>query len=308
MVSRKNTTEISMEHSATEEKAKLAVLDIGSFNIKVGEGECIYENRFILDNEGEKHGSETLTYDQNTYFFGKGKFDLTYGKAFKNIEVPLLYALGKENIHGNVNLILHLPTSQMGNKPMLLDKLQGNTFKYKVNGERSKSVTFKTVGVLREGFSSFYALAKRNQGMIAIVDIGGRTTDVFLFINGVLVNDGISIPIGTMDYFTEIAEHLTVATGEKHELEDIHPLIEHNVIDLKDYSDITNKIFKDINNSLKIKADKLNNYSINLCGGGAEYFEADFKSTYDRVTLMNNSLTSNVDGAENIGKAKGLDK
>ncbi len=307
MVSKKKTdSEIAMEH-VTDEKAELVTADIGSFNIKLEAAENIYENRFIMDNEGEKYGSETLEYNGNTYFFGKGKFDLTYGKAFKNIEVPLLYAMGKENKKGNIKLILHLPTSQMGNKSMLVEKLQGNTFKYKVNDEKTKSVTFKTVGVLKEGFSSFYSLAKRNKGMIAIVDIGGRTIDVFAFIDGVLVAE-ISVPIGTMDFFTDIAEHLTLETGEKHELEDIHTLVKHKVIDLNDFEDITNKVFNDVKNRLKIKMDKLNNYQIKLCGGGAEYFEKNFKNEYDNVSVLDNNLTSNVDGAAQIGKAKGLDK
>lgn len=307
MVQRKKTieSEIAMDQ-LVEEKATLAVLDIGSFNIKVAGSDNIYENRFIIENEGEKHGSETLTYEGNTYFFGKGKFDLTYGKAFKNIEVPLLYALGKEGIKGIVNLILHLPTSQMCNKPMLVEKLQGHTFKYSVNGEMSKSVTFKTVGVLKEGFSSFYALAKRNQGMICIIDIGGRTIDIFLFIDGVLVKE-LSIPIGTINYFMALAERLTAESGELVEVEDIHPLLQHEGLDLAEYEDIRLTIFNEVQNGMKVLGS-LNNYKIHLCGGGAEFFENNFKSAYKKVSLMDNNLTSNVDGAENIGKAKGLDK
>lgn len=296
--------EISMEQ--IEEIVNLVTMDIGSFNIKIGSSDEVYENRFIQDNECDP-GSESLEFEGNTYVFGKGKFDLTYAKAFKNIEVPLLYGLGKQNIKGNINLILHLPTSQMGNKPMLVEKLQGHTFKYKVNGERSKSVTIKTLGVLKEGFSSFYALAKRNKGMLCIIDIGGRTIDVFCFIDGVLVKE-LSIPIGTINYFKKIAEKLTAETGDLYEVEDIHPLLKHDSLDLSKYSDITDKMFKEVVNAMK-ELGSLNNYNIHLCGGGAEFFENNFKVLYgNKVALMDNSLTSNVDGAENIGKAKGLDK
>lgn len=307
MVQKKKATgtEISMEH-LEDLNAKLAVLDIGSFNIKINGSDETYENRFTLDNEGEKHGSETLTYNENTYFFGKGKFDLTYGKAFKDIEPPLLYALGKQKIYGIVNLILHLPSSQMANKSILVEKLKGKTFKYSVNGERSKSVTFKTVAVLKEGFSSFYALAKRNKGMICIVDIGGRTVDIFLFIDGVLTNE-ISIPVGTINYFRSIAEKRTTTTGKLCEAEAIHQLIQHGVIDPNDYAIITSDIYSKIQNDMKVLGD-LDGYDLKLCGGGAAYFQQNFKDQYKNVSIMENNLTSNVDGAETIGKAKGLDK
>lgn len=307
MVRKSTDSKITMENIENiNEPVKLVTMDIGSFNIKVGSSDEIYENRFIEDNNADPD-SEALEYEGNTYVFGKGKFDLTYGKAFKNIEVPLLYGLGKQNIKGTINLILHLPTSQMGNKPMLVEKLEGHTFKYKLNGERSKSVTIKKLGVLKEGFSSFYVLAKRNKGMVCIIDIGGRTIDVFCFIDGVLVKE-LSIPIGTINYFKKIAENLTAETGELYEVEDIHPLVIHDSLDLRKYSDITNNMFKDVVNSMK-ELGSLSNYDIHLCGGGAEFFEDNFKNLYgNKVTLMANSLTSNVEGAENIGKSKGLDK
>lgn len=304
---KEESKEILMETiKEIKEKTKLVTADIGSFNIKTSLG-GIYENRFILDNDGETFGSEVLDYNGNKYLFSQGSFDLTFGKAYKEIEVPLIYALGKDMVEGNVNLITHLPSSQMDNKPQIIERLLGKTFKYKINGEKEKLITFNTVGVLKEGFSSFYALAKRNQGLIAIVDIGGRTTDVFCFIDGVLVKE-ITIPIGTMDYFINIAEKLTVDTGTKKVLEDIHPLLKHNKIDLRNYENITNEIYKKMIKYQKSKIDDLGNYDIHLTGGGAEYFLDNFKETYKSVCIMPNNLSTNVEGAQNIGKAKGLDK
>jgi|GEM_PF-2009065 len=300
--------EITLEQTEQiEEIIKLVTLDIGSFNIKIGSSDEVYENRFVQDNECEDPMCEKLQYNDDTFVFGKGKFDMTYGKAFKNIEVPVLYGLGKQKIKGNINLIVHLPSSQMSNKSMLVEKLQGKTFKYKVNGERSQSVTIKKLGVLKEGFSSFYALAKRNKGMICIVDIGGRTVDVFCFIDGVLTKE-ISIPLGTIIYFRKIAEKLTTTTGDLYEAEDIHPLLQNDGLDLDDYKDITDSIFKEIDNGMK-ELGSLKNYRLHLCGGGSEFFESNFKGIYgNKVSLMDNILTSNVEGAENIGKAKGMDK
>ncbi len=278
-------------------------VDLGSFNIKNDKG-LIFENRFILDNESETFGAEVLSYNENNYFFGKGRFDKTFTKVNKNFEVSLFYMLGKSNINGEVNLILHLPGSQMAMKQIIIDKLQGNEFEYKVNGESFK-VKFNKVGVLKEGWSSFYSLDKRNEGLIAIMDIGGRTTDVFTFNNGIQEQEK-SISIGMMNVFSDIAESLNAA-GENRKLEDIHKLLENNLININDFSRIIDKYFKAIVNDLKVDIENLQDYKIYVTGGGAEYFINNIKEIYTSE-ILKNALCSNCYGSHRIGVAKGLDK
>lgn len=284
--------------------SKLITADLGSFNIKVGSG-GIYENRYELDNERDPFGFDTLEYDGNTYFFGQGSFNREGLKTNKDTIIPLLFGLGMEGASGNLNLILHLPKKEMARKAVVVESLEGKTFDFKVNGT-GYSVTFDKVGVLKEGFSSFYSLAKRNEGLMAIIDIGGRTTDVFTFNDGV-EEDEDSIQIGTIDYFDEIATAL-IGKGQNRKIEDIFKLISKEIIDLKDFKDCTDKIFKEMANGIRYKFPNLADYKIKLCGGGAEYFEENFKNEYPHVSVVNNNLTSNVDGAEKIGKAKGFDK
>lgn len=282
---------------------KLLTVDIGSFNVKTSNG-GIFENRCILDNDSDIFGAETLTYEENTYFFERGAFDKEFVKTKKSIEVPLLYAIGKEGIEGNINLILHLPASQFALKKEIIEKLQGKSFEFKVNGIDHK-IIFDKVGVLKEGFSSYYALPKRNTGLIAIIDIGGRTTDVFTFVNGKEEKE-ISVPIGTMDYFKEIVKKLNLA-GENRKIEDIHKLIANEIIDIKDYEEVTQLIANKITNEIKIEISNLNDYDIKLCGGGCEYFEEKFKSSFDKIESIKDSIFSNVNGSYFIGKAKGLE-
>lgn len=283
---------------------KLFTLDIGSFNIKVSTGE-IFENRFIQDSDSEIFGAETVQYKGKTYFFNKGTFDKTISKTHKNFEIPLLYALGKAGAEGNINIILHLPSSQIAMKNVLVEALKGKTFKFKVNNVE-KEVTIDSCGILKEGFSSFYSLAKRNQGLIAIGDIGGRSSDFFFFNNGSLEKE-ISINIGTMDYFKNIVNSLN-NKGQNRKLEDIHKLIANNIIDLEDFTDITNSIAASIINEVKIEVDNLDDYSIKMCGGGSEYFNNIFSRKFKKVELISQNILSNVNGATQIGKAKGLDK
>lgn len=281
----------------------LAVVDLGSFNIKTNRG-IILENRFIKDNDGETFGSEVLTYNGDNYFFGKGEFNKTFSKAHKEIEVPLLYALAKSEISGNVNLILHLPSSQMSMKNLIVDRLQGKEFIYKVNNIEY-SVTFDKVGVLKEGWSSFYSLNKRNEGLIAIMDIGGRTTDIFTFNNGIN-EDEKSLAIGMMNVFSDIADKLN-GQGQNRKLEDIHKLLVNKIIDIEDFQDIIEKYAAKITNEIKVNIENLQDYKIYLTGGGAEYFKEALSNKF-KIEIMKDSLCSNCNGSYNIGKAKGLDR
>lgn len=282
---------------------KLVVVDLGSFNIKTNKG-VILENRFTLDNESETFGAEVLSYDGNNYFFGRGEFNKTFSKAHKEIEVPLFYSLAKSEIYGEVNLILHLPANQMKMKGLIIEKLKGKEFNYRVNNIEYKTI-FNKVGVLKEGWSSFYSLNKRNEGLIAVMDIGGRTTDVFTFNNGIN-EDEKSLSIGMMNVFSDIADKLN-GQGENRKLEDIHKLLVNKIIDINDFQEVINKYADKIINEIKVNIENLKDYKIYLTGGGAEYFKEALSRVFN-VEIMENNLCSNCNGSYNIGKAKGLDK
>ncbi|WP_298126812.1 ParM/StbA family protein [uncultured Clostridium sp.] len=282
---------------------KLVVVDLGSFNIKTNKG-VILENRFTLDNESETFGAEVLSYDGNNYFFGRGEFNKTFSKAHKEIEVPLFYSLAKSEIYGEVNLILHLPANQMKMKGLIIEKLKGKEFSYRVNNVEYKTI-FNKVGVLKEGWSSFYSLNKRNEGLIAVMDIGGRTTDVFTFNNGIN-EDEKSLAIGMMNVFSDIADKLN-GQGENRKLEDIHKLLVNKIIDINDFQEVINKYADKIINEIKVNIENLKDYKIYLTGGGAEYFKEALSRVFT-VEIMENNLCSNCNGSYNIGKAKGLDK
>ena len=110
-----------------------------------------------------------------------------------------------------------------------------------------------------------------------------------------------------MNYFDNIATKLIVMDQNRN-MEEIHKLINKNIISLSEFEDITIKVFDETINELPLNFPQLNDYSIKLCGGGATYFENQFKNKFRKVNVISNNLTSNVDGAEKIGKAKGLDK
>ena len=186
----------------------------------------------------------------------------------------------------------------------VIEKLKGKEFNYRVNNIEYKTI-FNKVGVLKEGWSSFYSLNKRNEGLIAVMDIGGRTTDVFTFNNGIN-EDEKSLAIGMMNVFSDIADKLN-GQGENRKLEDIHKLLVNKIIDINDFQEVINKYADKIINEIKVNIENLKDYKIYLTGGGAEYFKEALSRVFN-VEIMENNLCSNCNGSYNIGKAKGLDK
>ena len=287
---------------------KLITGDLGSFNIKIFDGKntnC-FENRFIQDNDAELYGTEYISLEDNIYIFNKGNFNKELCKTKKNFKVSLLYGLSKAGVTGDINLILHLPSSSfLGQKDILVDELQGKEFEYICNGKQN-NIRIKKLGVLKEGFSSFYSLSKRNKGLIAVIDIGGRSTEIFTFSDGQLEKEK-SIAIGTMNLFQSITDKLTNA-GENRKLEDIQKLLDNNIISIENYSDDIERLSKELTNDVKLDIPNLEDYKIFVTGGGAEYFINSLKNIYKNVDEMQDNLFSNVLGAFEIGKAKGWNK
>ncbi|MGL5151792.1 MAG: ParM/StbA family protein [Clostridium sp.] len=282
---------------------ELAVIDLGSFNIKSNKG-LILENRFIEVTDEETFGTEYIEFQNRRFIFGKGEFDKTFNKTNKDFITPLLYGLGKSGFSGDVNLILHLPSNQMPCKAKVVDELKGKEFEFILNGNTSK-IKFNRVGVLKEGWSSFYSLQRRNEGLIAIIDIGGRTTDIFTFNNGIQEQEK-SLPLGMMNVFSEIADIL-VAKGENRKLEDIHKLFKNNIIDKDDFNNIFEKNALRISNNIKVDIENLQDYKIYITGGGAEFLSQMILDVYPNGEILRDSLCSNCNGSHIIGKAKGFE-
>lgn len=291
--------------------------DVGSFNVKLSSG-LILENRFKLATKDDTLiGQDTITITKEidgeqvkeTYIQGRGAFDKNIIKAQKNYIVPLLFALAADGVSGEIPLIMHLPRNQMAMKEQVINSLQGKefTFETTIDGvTSSRSIKFSKVGVLKEGFSSFYSLPKRNEGLIAIIDIGGRSTEIFTFING-KPSEEVTIPIGTMDYFERIADTLT-GNGRITSVEEIKLLLDEKIIDIKDYEEITRQIFNRLVNESKQNFPNINEYQLKICGGGSEFFGDLYKEEYKKVEILKDNITSNVDGALELAKALGFGK
>lgn len=280
------------------------VADVGNFNIKLSDG-SVLENRFKEVGANDTTiGANTITFDGTTYIHKLGRFDRNSIKPQKNLIMPLLFALGNAGVSGNINLIMHLPSNQMSMKDEVVSMLEGKDFTFTTNidgVEGTKTVTFDKVGVLKEGFSAFFSMPKRNKGRYLIFDIGGRTTEAFAFIDGVCVKEKTFL-IGTMKLFDLIADAET-GKGYPREMDEIKGLLDDGILNINDYQSIIDDMFKDLKNQAKAEFPNIDEFEVKLCGGGSEFFEEPFKSQYKKVEVLKDKITANVTGGKEIAKA-----
>lgn len=279
---------------------ELITIDLGNFNIKTSKG-LIFENRFLLDNINDIFGAETITIDESTYFIGKGKFEKEYNKINKNYLPSLLYALAKSTYDDEVNIIIGLPIAQIGLKNKISNELTNMNFEFKVNGVNRK-IHINKCGVVKEGFSSLYSLQDR-KGRKAILDIGGRTINVVIFQDAKEVTS-FTINMGTLNFFDMIAAHEN-SKGGNFTIEEINEYLLHGGLDINNYMDIIDKFVNTLENEIKLQFPNINMYKVLVTGGGSLFFYNAIKSKYTNVELMENAISSNVQGNYKIGEVKG---
>lgn len=281
---------------------RFLTIDLGNFFLVSNAGISI-ENRYVINNQRETLGAETITVDGKTYFFGEGTFDKEYNKTAKEFIPALLYLIDKSTRADEVDIIMGLPIIHMSLKDKFIEALQGQTFTFS-NRRGERTIKISKLHVMKESFSVYYSLpAAERVGRVAIIDIGGRTTNVSVFIDGKEAREGITLPKGTIDYFANIAQYLT-AQGGNFEIEEIHSYMMDG-FNISDFANITTNFVDYIANELVREIPNLNMYKVKLAGGGAEFFENDFKKYYTECKKLKNCLTANVDGNEQIGALLG---
>ena len=69
--------------------------------------------------------------------------------------------------------------------------------------------------------------------------------------------------------------------------------------------DIIDKFVNTLENEIKLQFPNINMYKVLVTGGGSLFFYNAIKSIYDDVEIIDNAITSNVQGNYKIGEVKG---
>lgn len=154
------------------------------------------------------------------YVFGKERFDTESAERLVFTALALLNPKDEP-----VDLILDFPYSQFAMVDSFTHRLQGRTQTVDVQGGRPRQITIHSVAEFPQGLVAAYALAQSHQdtftdedGYIAIVDIGGDTTDVVVLESGdeLLTHEELSgtLAHGTRDLTQSIRRIFEAQTGD----------------------------------------------------------------------------------------------
>ena len=279
--------------------SKIIAVDLGNYNIKTSEG-VIFQSRFKEVND-EFSNNGCFEFEGKLYEMEVGSFDNTYNKAEKNYLPNLMYAFYKsiETAAEQVNLVLGVPASNLGIKDNFKDELEGKTFEFGVD-EDKKIVTIDKVATVAEGLSSFYTLRKEQRAKdTIIIDIGGRTVNVCVFINNKCV-DKFTIPFGMINLYDHIAENYN-SKGNNATTEEVIRLIKNR--DLRGDKEKEEFVLNMLN-SIKLRVNKIETYNIYVTGGGSLELDTQLRDNIKDYESIPNPLFSNVYGNKAIAELK----
>lgn len=283
-------------------KSKIIAIDLGNFNIKNSDN-IIFQTRYQEGTLDGYAGGNEITFEGKSYVMETGNWEHEGNKAIKNYMPNLLYSLSK-SIPNNVteatfDVVLGLPILQMPQKEKLKEKLEKQTFNFKLNNMQ-KSFTINRVAVIAEGFSSLYVLGEAERGKdILMIDIGGKTVNVVEYSNR-KVGKKDTLHVGAFKLYGKIKDKLS-GDGKTHNLDEIERLVKNGWI--TDIEKEKKQFLADILNELKENFD-IETYNVYFTGGGSLLISDVINSTINNLNLVPNPLFSNCLGNLNIAKAK----
>lgn len=282
---------------------KVTVVDMGNYNYKYdgAKGVGVFSSKYTKEPQAYPEGMERIELDGIVTYIGIGKLEREFNKSDKNFLPQLLYAICKANEDQAVistNLTMLLPAVQMPLKEKVVKKVKDKTFKVFFNGT-PKTISIKEVLVLPEGYAGYFNLnAKDRKEDLLLLDMGSRTVNMDVIIDG-KINKMETLPKGSLDLATNIMK-IENAKGKKYTEEDIERLVNKGKIKV---DDVTYEMFlDDILDLIKNHVD-INNYKVVCFGGLSIWLKEYIKNKIEDVTILDNALVANVEGAKIASKA-----
>lgn len=274
----------------------IIAIDLGNYNTQAvtSEGnETKFDSRYEIGVDIDPVNNETIKYENTCYIMERGEFDLEFNKAEKNYMPNLLYAIQNVTNQKEVNIVLNVPIDSMGISEDFKEKLSNKEFQYRYKGEDRK-VKVNNVAVVGEGIGSIYSLPVIAKGKsIILFDIGGRTTNVLVIVNG-KIEKKFTITKGIINFYADVAQRLN-SKGNNYEIEDMKRLIEENKVgDVEaDKESFLNLILNKAKE--KVKVDTFDKY---FTGGGSIDLESMIGKMFEREChdILKDPLWTNVRG------------
>lgn len=281
-------------------------VDLGNFSIKTSTG-FIVESK-ITGTNNILTTSLSIDYAQKQFILGEGEFDTEYRKVKKENLLGFLYGAMALSTRDTENkIVLGLPISQYKNDRNELINLilQNNYFEGYINGER-RIINITDIEVYPEGVG---AVPLDFEGIV--IDIGGRTTDIFLVKKEGQkrkIENALSEPLGMINLYNDFIKSINNTYSLDLKLSDANRLLRKGLKIKGIQQDITmnKKIFAiyvdKIINKLRIEYS-LDTLDLAITGGGASVLGMSMKKRLgENIIIVENALFANAMAFEKVGK------
>lgn len=282
-------------------------VDLGSYSVKTSEKVCFFSKISEIDNFTEDN---RIIYNGRTIFVGEGEFNTDWNKSNKDNTLPLLFTAIYKSSEDNINkVVIGLPINQYkANKIHLKQHIENN----RCATINDRQLIIEDVEIAPEGAAAYYNLSQSNlqrigKNQLIIVDIGGLTTDITLFVNN-KITKVLTIPVGMLNMYQDIISYINTTYTQNLVLEDAEEIIKEGLmlkgkkIDVSFISSILKRHFDSIYKELQLKFNVDKGY-IYLTGGGSEILQYAFKNRLNNVIVSNDCLFDNTIGFRKIGES-----
>lgn len=282
-------------------------VDLGNFSVKTSEKVCFLSKISEIDNFT---GDNKIIFNGKTLFVGEGEFNTDWNKSRKDITIPLLFSAIYKSSNDNINkIVVGLPINQYKSHKAELKELIENNKCATIN---NRQLIIDEIEIAPEGAASYYNLSQLNiqkigNNQLIIVDIGGLTTDITLFINNKIANV-LTVPVGMLKIYQDVITYINTNYTQNLVLEDAEFIIKDGLIlrgkkiDVSFISSILKRHFDSLYKELQLKFNVDKGY-VYLTGGGSLLLQYAFKNRLNNVIVSDDCLFDNSIGFKRVGES-----
>ena len=282
-------------------------VDLGNFSVKTSEKVCFLSKISEIDNFT---GDNKIIFNGKTLFVGEGEFNTDWNKSRKDITIPLLFSAIYKSSNDNINkIVVGLPINQYKSHKAELKELIENNKCATIN---NRQLIIDEIEIAPEGAASYYNLSQLNiqkigNNQLIIVDLGGLTTDITLFINNKIANV-LTVPVGILKIYQDVITYINTNYTQNLVLEDAEFIIKDGLIlrgkkiDVSFISCILKRHFDSLYKELQLKFNVDKGY-VYLTGGGSLLLQYAFKNRLNNVIVSDDCLFDNSIGFKRVGES-----
>lgn len=249
-----------------------------------------------------------ICWEGQTYILGEGLGSSDLDKAnnkYTDIFICSAIAMSVKEKEITANVITGLPVAQyIKNKDIYKKKFQNQKKMIEIKGEL-KTIYFENFEVFPESAGVFYNLSVEDA---LIIDIGGLSVDVVLFINNELVSFE-TYELGTLNFYSKVSNQINNEFGCKVKTSDVETLMKNNEIYVHGIKRRIEKLkileeqhVEEILERIKLDFDIKLSPQILVAGGGGAKFIKVIEKFLPEAKLIENPLYANAYGFKKVGQ------